>query len=88
VSLLAHTLAVPHCARAQYGPPFVLPSVYERDASLRMFLLLKCINANLAALRSPGLAAKVAMPAKLSFLNDVLDKYGKAKVSSRKEGKE
>lgn len=56
---------------AQFGPPLVLPSVYERDASLRNFLITKCINANLAALRSPGLAIKVAYPAKLKFLEDM-----------------
>lgn len=55
----------------KYGPPLVLPSVYERNATLRDVLASKCINANLAAIRSPGLASKIAWPSKQSFLETV-----------------
>jgi hypothetical protein len=62
----------------KFGPPLVLPSVYEKCETLRVFLLTKLINANFAAMRSPGLASKIAVPAKLKFLQDLIDAHYKA----------
>jgi hypothetical protein len=59
----------------KFGPPLVLPSVYEKCETLRVYLLTKLINANFAAMRSPGLASKIAVPAKQKFLVDLINEY-------------
>ena len=40
--------------------------------------MTKLINANFAAMRSPGLASKIAVPAKQKFLQDLIDAHFKA----------
>ena len=102
----------------KFGPPLALPSVYERNATLRTYLLTKLVNANLAAMRSPGgfclvccctvtdlllllvlllllllslppttigLASKIAYPAKMAFLNGLVEKYAPSKSRRSKQ---